>query len=172
MPILKIAPGLVVNTDNVESVEQVEHTDKYDEPHVLVNFKEFGRDVDPEYTLDEITAALNEQCYYRKQWTDEVGEIDVCVLHGNNSRHDPALGPFRLCLTKDPYITYGGDWSVARTVHAPDISQSWEYETKHMEQLASNWRENYKNDPPRVIPPVISYEDTTHRGFWARVFNL
>lgn len=43
-----------------------------------------------------------EPCRYERRWTDEVGTIDVCVVHGNNSRHD-WVGPNRPCLSVDPY---------------------------------------------------------------------
>jgi hypothetical protein len=42
-------------------------------------------------------------CYYESQWTDEVGEIEVCKTHGNNSKHDGSDGPNRPCLTVDPF---------------------------------------------------------------------
>jgi hypothetical protein len=42
-------------------------------------------------------------CSYEMVWTDEVGTIPVCRLHGNNSRHEPSDDPHRPCLTVDPY---------------------------------------------------------------------
>lgn len=43
------------------------------------------------------------KCYYEVMWTDEVGEIDVCQVHGQNSKYAPRFGPNRPCLAIDPY---------------------------------------------------------------------
>lgn len=48
------------------------------------------------------------QCSYEKQWTDEVGDVWVCTLHGNNSRHHgdhskDLSDSHAPCLTVDPY---------------------------------------------------------------------
>lgn len=42
-------------------------------------------------------------CAYEDRWTDEVGMVPVCVVHGNNSRHEDSADPHRPCLTVDPY---------------------------------------------------------------------
>ena len=195
MPILKIAPGLVVNTDQVQCVEVMDHTDAYGEPHVVVQYKTYGRNIDPEYTLDEITAALNGKCYYRKQWTDEVGEIDVCVLHGNNSQWGPdtAEGPYRPCLTIRPYIewTFPGGLQIN---HAPSIEHSWEYRQHEANKIEEKWvRENANQaaiDVETKLSPVaeylargggldhsgngddlITHPDPPHRPWWKRLFG-
>lgn len=55
-------------------------------------------------------------CSYEDVWTDEVGTIPVCKIHGNNSRHDVTEEqPHPPCLTLDPYpddprFTVGTQW--------------------------------------------------------------
>ena len=44
-----------------------------------------------------------EDCTYEIIWTDEVGDIPVCMVHNNNSRHTDSDDPHRPCLTIDPY---------------------------------------------------------------------
>lgn len=46
---------------------------------------------------------LLEICEYKDVWTDEVGDIPVCVLHDQNSRHVDSDDPHRPCLEVDPY---------------------------------------------------------------------
>jgi len=44
-------------------------------------------------------------CWYLKEWSDAVGSIDICQVHGQNSRHrvtDKYLCP--PCLEIDPWI--------------------------------------------------------------------
>lgn len=43
------------------------------------------------------------QCEYEDTWTDEVGTIPVCKLHGNNSKWDAEHGEHRPCVTVDPW---------------------------------------------------------------------
>lgn len=44
------------------------------------------------------------ECTYEIKWTDEVGDIPVCILHGQNSRHHVDLTHLHEpCLTVDPY---------------------------------------------------------------------
>ena len=45
----------------------------------------------------------NDRCRYEKKWTDEVGTIDVCIIHGQNSKHDTTVEPQAPCLHVDPY---------------------------------------------------------------------
>lgn len=47
--------------------------------------------------------AQNDRCRYERKWTDEVGDIWVCIIHGNNSKHDVLLDPKAPCLMVDPY---------------------------------------------------------------------
>lgn len=165
VPILKIAPGVVVNTDHVQCVEIMDHTDAYAEPHVVVQYKTYGRNIPPEYTLEEITAALNGLCYYRTQWTDEVGEVDVCVIHGQNSRHSPDTheGPHRPCLQVDPYIEYTFP-GMMKINHAPSIYNSWEYKEKEKKDAVLKALDSEKpivmsgdtNIEPK-LGPVASY---------------
>lgn len=42
-------------------------------------------------------------CFYKPEWTDEVGTVLVCRIHKNNSRHDVSEGFDKPCLTVDPY---------------------------------------------------------------------
>lgn len=42
-------------------------------------------------------------CSYTEVWTDEAGDIDVCVIHDETSRHRATEGPNRPCLAIDPY---------------------------------------------------------------------
>lgn len=170
MPILKIAPEVVVNTDKVECVEYMDHTDAYGEKHVVVQFKGYGRNIPPEYTLEEITAALNGKCYYRPQWTDEVGEIDICVLHGHNSQFGPDTheGKFRPCLEIHPYIEYTFPGMV-KINHAPSIEHSWEFKQMELKKIKDEWVDTHGQEvkteiinsgdinPPPKLSPVASY---------------
>lgn len=45
-------------------------------------------------------------CVYEETWTDEVGYIWVCVIHGNNSKHDVDGDSHLPCLTIDPYNAF------------------------------------------------------------------
>lgn len=145
MTIQLVAPDIAVNVNNVESIHYVEGTDACRERHVIINFKEFNTELDPQYTMGEVCAALDGKCYYRPQYDEMVGTIDVCVLHGNNSKHDPTVyGQYRFCLTLDPYVTYGGDYLFQRNIHKPDVSQSWEFRKREAEEK-----------------PVVIFEDQT-----------
>lgn len=61
-----------------------------------IDYNEVAYFPSPSYGVD-IT------CSYEKQWTDEVGEIDVCLMHGMNSRWDESNGAHRPCLAVDPW---------------------------------------------------------------------
>lgn len=43
------------------------------------------------------------KCSYHLEWTDEVGEIDVCDVHGTNSKYGPERGLNRPCLAIEGY---------------------------------------------------------------------
>lgn len=43
------------------------------------------------------------RCSYEVIWTDEVGEIPVCFIHGQNSKYGEEFGPHRPCLAVDPW---------------------------------------------------------------------
>lgn len=51
----------------------------------------------------EVAERLRTKCSYELVYTDEVGEIDVCVVHGNNSKYPPSRGEHRPCLTLEPW---------------------------------------------------------------------
>lgn len=54
-----------------------------------------------------ITAVYNpDGCWYTTKWTDEVGDIDVCVNHNQNSKY--AEGLDRPCLAIDPWTEPNG----------------------------------------------------------------
>lgn len=180
MPVRLVAPDLAVNTDNVESVHTISNTDEFKDEHVIINFKELTTELHPQYTFEEIVAAMDGKCYYRKKWTDEVGEIDVCVLHGNNSRHNPH-DPYRLCLTIDPYVEYVGPWDYPNK-HEPKIEHSWEYLDKERQAAVESFMEKLdkeptlvhvgNNDPkPSTPPDMIPYEDRPgyKRSLWDRL---
>lgn len=76
-------------------------------------FEHFQSEPDPE--LGPVAEALSSgqalgtdgvRCRYELRYTDEVGEVWVCIIHGNNSKHD-VTGPDSdvPCLTIDPYHT-------------------------------------------------------------------
>jgi hypothetical protein len=67
-------------------------------------------------------------CYYELQWTDEVGEIMVCQVHGNNSKHDLEKDPHANCITVDPWPT-------------SDLSEVIAYHDEQM-RLADNLPQN------------------------------
>jgi hypothetical protein len=48
---------------------------------------------------------IEPMCEYELQHTDEVGDIPVCKIHGNNSKHTDESDSHRLCLTIDPYTS-------------------------------------------------------------------
>lgn len=193
MPIIKIAPDYTVNTDNILDVKRILWSDKYDKPHVLINFHTFGHCLDPEYTYEEIMAALDGRCYYRKEWTDEVGSIDVCVIHGQNSQFDLARsGPFRACLELEPWCERS-PYSLYGFPTKPDVSQSWEFREKErqVEQEKERARELLADELPQpTLSPVAEYLasgvddrvvdmtfDNTHyepprRPWWKRIFGI
>lgn len=101
--IVKITPKMWVNPDNVETLNV---GDGVNESRIIwIQYVSGKVDVLPaeDFDIDQIVSLLNGFCTYNLTWTDEVGNIDVCVLHGNNSRHRQAAGPNRPCLTVDPY---------------------------------------------------------------------
>lgn len=91
-----VAPEIKVDAEAVRSMRMDEGR-----THVVLDFDTHSVELPPEYTFDEIDAALRGQCYYRTQWTDEVGDIEVCVLHKNNSEYELSAGPFRRCRNND-----------------------------------------------------------------------
>lgn len=43
-------------------------------------------------------------CRYKQEWTDEVGDVWVCVLHHSNSKHEVTGHESTVpCLAIDPY---------------------------------------------------------------------
>lgn len=44
-------------------------------------------------------------CSYEVVHTDEVGDVPVCQVHGNSSKHTDEADLHRPCLTIDPYST-------------------------------------------------------------------
>lgn len=184
MPIIKIIPDYSVNTDNILDVTVMDRTDSYPEPHVVINYKTYGRPIPPEYTYQEIMAALDGKCYYREEWDDMCGHIAVCVIHGQNSQFDPSSGgPFRPCLEIKPWREHR-DYSIFGVAVAPDRSQAWEVREKE--------RKDYIEEPPIKLTPVAEYLasgegmtesdhsatgltytfDEPHRPWWKRLFGL
>lgn len=43
------------------------------------------------------------RCTYKEEWTDEVGYVWVCRIHGQNSKHDVDGESHLPCLEIDPY---------------------------------------------------------------------
>lgn len=186
-----VAPKVAVNIKAIESVHLKGRTDTYQDEHVIINFKEFSTEISPEYTYDEIMAAIGGKCYYRPQWTDEVGEIDVCVLHGHNSQHsewgDIGKQPFRLCLYRSPYYEWpkGGYSLYAMPRRMPySIDQGWE----HRQAKRKAEEEEAKNNPEPEVSPVaqvmsdpdfdigeysygIAYEDAPPLTTWERILR-
>lgn len=183
MPIQLVAPDVAVNTDNIESVYYTENTDAHKERHVIINFRDFGYELPPDYTLPEILAALDGKCYYRSEYSEMVGDLDVCVLHGNNSKYSEAEhGKYRLCLTVNPYVTYNNfPYDFVGKRHKPDITQSWEYRKKELDEKALREAERVldgwvgNDDPKPPTPPDMTPYDQRpdyKRSFWKRMMGL
>lgn len=101
----RITPDISLDPESVAGARYINRSDRYSEKHVIVFFKEnmgVWTEFPPEYTLEEITAAINGGCYYRKQWTDECGDIDVCVVHNEISESEETWDPLRFCRKRDP----------------------------------------------------------------------
>lgn len=184
-----VAPEVSVNIHNIESVHVTSNTDTHAEPHVTINFKEFSTEISPEYSHAEIQAAIDGKCYYRSQWTDEVGEIDVCVLHGHNSQYSEwgPIGkqPFRLCLYRSPYYeSYSKDrslyWLPNRQPYS--IEQGWEhreakrkaeeqYEKDHPSKAELSPTAQVMSDPnfDLEVKPLPRIEYTTDPTFWQTI---
>lgn len=195
MSAVTVAPGVAINLETFEAVQVVNRTDKYAEPHVSIRFPKYDVEIDPEYTHEEITAAINGGCYYRKEWTDEVGEIDVCVLHRQNSQYSGEINPYRHCLFVAPYVecTFPG---MIKINHAPSVEHSWEYMAKKAEE---KFKEESGEKPyfypgdlnasPKLSPVAeylasgdhssdhsatsvgVTYEDF-RRPWWKRLFGI
>jgi hypothetical protein len=43
------------------------------------------------------------KCSYELIWTEEVGGIEVCTVHGHNSKYSPVHGPHRPCLAVEDW---------------------------------------------------------------------
>jgi hypothetical protein len=98
----RITPLHSVNPEKVVAIKTDSRTDSYSEPHVTIMFEDRLLELPPEYSLEEITAALNGGCYYRQKWTDECGDIDVCVIHDEVSDSEETWNPLRYCRKREP----------------------------------------------------------------------
>lgn len=58
-----------------------------------------------DWCSDDCRKALlgREKCSYETVWVEELGEIDICTVHGENSKYHPRLGEHRPCLVMDPW---------------------------------------------------------------------
>jgi len=43
------------------------------------------------------------KCFYETIYVAEIGEVDVCVVHGENSQFSRRYGSRRPCLAVEPY---------------------------------------------------------------------
>lgn len=101
----RITPDLYLDPENVAGIRYINRSDYHSERHVMILLKRDTRvweECPPEYTIEEIAAAINGGCYYRKQWTDECGDIDVCVVHNEISDSEETWDPLRYCRKRDP----------------------------------------------------------------------
>lgn len=98
----KITPTISINPEKVVALKIDDRTDSYSEPHVTILFEDRILELSPAFEMDEIRAAINGGCYYRKQYTDECGDIDVCVVHNEISESEETWDPLRFCRKRDP----------------------------------------------------------------------
>ena len=99
----KITPQISLNPEMFELLRTTEGTDQYSEPHTIA-YLTGGASIEfsPAFTIAEIRAAINGGCYYRSEWTDECGDIDVCVVHEEVSDSEQTWDPLRFCRKRDP----------------------------------------------------------------------
>ncbi len=55
-------------------------------------------------SVSDLVNTYSYQCRYEEKWTDEVGDVWVCIIHHTNSRHVVTSSDAKLpCLFLDPY---------------------------------------------------------------------
>jgi hypothetical protein len=59
--LVEILPDLTINVDKVHVIKMVEETDKYDEPHVLIDFGQNYLELDPEITMQQVCMAIDNE---------------------------------------------------------------------------------------------------------------
>lgn len=59
MKLVEINEGLVINADKITVIKVVEDTDKYEEPHILINFGVTYLELDPEVTMEQVCSAID-----------------------------------------------------------------------------------------------------------------
>jgi|SRR6478735_1202273 len=103
--LITLRPDLHVNSDEVAYVqltmERIPGKDETKDITAIVFKHKATLYIDLD--IDYVVAMLNDQCTYKDRWTDGVGNIPICIIHDNNSRHNAWEGPHRPCLTVDPY---------------------------------------------------------------------
>lgn len=100
-----IAPEVLIDIDKITMVKYVEVTDQFDEKHVVIHFGQKWIELDPSFTLEEIRSAVNGGCYYRSQYLDQAGYVDICVVHDDISEYENTGNKndkFRRCRRNRP----------------------------------------------------------------------
>lgn len=109
-------------------------------------------------------------CHYREKWTDEVGYISVCVVHGENSRHTDSTHPNRPCLAKDPYP----GTSKPRQVKVTTSRSSYDLFAEMMDWVEGrkshwNYYSNATEDPAQASALCSQADSTEVQKFSAAV---
>lgn len=99
----RITPTHDINPDKIKYVTTIGRTDKYQADHVVIGMDGYTKiEIDPSYTQEEIVAAVNGGCYYRSEYLDQAGNVDICVPHREVSDSDQTWNPLRYCRKRDP----------------------------------------------------------------------
>lgn len=89
---------------------RLERKSALDTPELMSNFgaaPDIASQSDEAEALGRVFDILDGKCVYLPTWTEEVGDIDICQNHMNNSKHPASAGKNRPCLTVDPYSGQG-----------------------------------------------------------------
>lgn len=107
-----IAKGYSVIPCEVRSVRVDNNTEAFSEPHVVLDFERHSVELPPGYAYEEIREAVKGGCYYRSEYLDQAGHVDICVVHKETSNYElggNSRDQFRKCTANDWF----GDWNRA-----------------------------------------------------------
>ena len=103
--IVRVTPEAYIDTDKFQCATLIGTTDQYKDQHVIVYLDDSELEFDSSYKLTEIVAALKNGCYYRSQYLDQAGHVDICVVHEDISESDD-WRPHRFCRVRSPKPIY------------------------------------------------------------------
>ena len=59
MKLVEIDEGLAINVDKIVVIKVVEDSDKFEDPHVLIDFGSSYLELDPEVSMEQVCSAID-----------------------------------------------------------------------------------------------------------------